>query len=107
MSLGTQVLALVAHAKPAKTKAEPKSRKSQKGGAMMAPSGLGNYGAPTTYKEPSMADRMKDRARSEKLNATSDYVAGRISGKAHDRAHARANEVLRNARYLARDGGKR
>lgn len=101
MSLGTQVLSIVAHAgKTAKTKAEPKSRKAQKGGSI-------TVGAPTAavekpYKPPTLGQRMKETANYAKLDATRDWVAGRISTKKHDQAHARANEVIGNTRRFSR-----
>ena len=104
MSLGTQVLSIVAHAGKGAPKKEVKSRKSQKGGTMQ-------FGAPAapsvvdTYKPPSLGQRMKETANYAKLDATRDWVAGKISTKKHAQAHARANEVITNTSRFSK--GKR
>lgn len=54
------------------------------------------------YKPPTMVQRMKDTAQHAKVNATRDWVEGRISTKRHEQAHARANHVIKNAGRLVR-----
>lgn len=99
MSLGTQVLSIVAHAKP---KREMKSRKSQKGGSITVGAAAPAPEMAKPYKPPTFGQRMKETANYAKLDATRDWVAGKISTKKHDQAHARANEVIGNTRRFSR-----
>jgi hypothetical protein len=55
------------------------------------------HGELASAMEPKpLSDRaqIKEHARSEKTNATKDWVAGRISTKQHSAVHKRANHVL-------------
>lgn len=50
--------------------------------------------APAPISTP--VERVNDHARNAKVNATQDWVDGRITSKQHSTIHARANHVLMN-----------
>lgn len=79
-----------------------KSAAPRKAATKKAPAAQAPMAAPTEYKPPSMAERMKDRAKYAKLDATSDWVSGRISTAQHNKVHSRANHVIKNAHSMAR-----
>lgn len=47
-------------------------------------------------KVPTHREKEKDLARSEKLNATREWIAGHMSTAKHAAVHHRANRVIRN-----------
>ena len=50
--------------------------------------------AMTEYKPPSTAERVVSRAHDSKVNATQDWVEGKISSTKHNQIHKRANKVI-------------
>jgi hypothetical protein len=63
----------------------------------------------TPYKEPSPTERVKSHARNAKVNATQDWVEGRMSTESHKNVHKRANHVLTNKKpeqYKGKNGEK-
>ena len=65
----------------------PRKSKSKKS-AEAAPTAM------TEYKPPSPAERTVERAHSAKVNATEDWINGKISGAKHNQVHKRANKIL-------------
>lgn len=51
--------------------------------------------------EPEPAEKLVERAKQSKINATHDWIDGRIASKEHDAIHARADKVIANPhRYV-------
>lgn len=102
------ILAIVdaaARGKPVKS-AEKPVRAAKKRASTKRSDGAMSMAAPMAYKPPTPAQRMKDQMQSAKMNATRDWVDGRISTTKHDTIHKRANHVIRNAHEYARGAGK-
>ena len=51
-------------------------------------------GSDKPYKPPSEKERVVSHARNAKVNATQDWIDGRIDTKQHENVHKRANHVI-------------
>lgn len=54
------------------------------------------HGELASSDEPTPIERVRSHARNAKVNATQDWVAGRINNRQHEAVHKRANHVLMN-----------
>lgn len=75
--------------KPSPEKTRTAKMRTPEGGAPLL-AGMLMSAAP-----PSSAERMVQAAHDEKVNATRDWVAGRMTSAKHSKVHARANSVIK------------
>jgi hypothetical protein len=97
MATGSPLLALFGSglvAKKSKRK-DPEKKRAKTGEKPESETGQ-QHGEMPTYVEPTPAQRMKTHAKDAKVNATRDWVEGRIDTKKHNAIHIRANRVLTN-----------
>lgn len=54
--------------------------------------------SPMPYKPPSVSERLVEDAKHSKVNATRNWVEGRMSTEDHNEVHGRADHVIRHGK---------
>lgn len=77
-------------------KAQDKKRAKKSMGEKSVTEPMQQHGELANDKEPTPVERTRMHARNAKVNATQDWVDGRITSRQHANVHKRANHVLTN-----------